>query len=266
MTDGWDCHAHVIGDEAQFPFVAGRAYTPAPAPLDDYLALLDRHGIARGVLVQPSVYGFDNACLLDALDRAEGRLRGIVVPPPDATVRDLEAMHRRGTRGVRVNQINPGALPVEAVVHWMPVLRALGWHVELHVDIETLPDLTAFVRQFDVPVVIDHMGRPAPGRTDPSLPHLQTLVNLVRGGECVVKLSAPYRLSSTAPPWADVVPLARALVAANPRGCLWGSDWPHVHTDSPVQTKDVLEAFTLWCPAPGARAGVASEAAARVFL
>jgi predicted TIM-barrel fold metal-dependent hydrolase len=265
MTGGWDAHAHVVGDAARFPFAAGRAYTPAPAPLDDYLAMLDRHGLARGVLVQPSAYGFDNGCLLDALDRAAGRLAGIVVPPPDATVRDLEAMHRRGARGVRVNRINPGGLPVQVVAAWSPVLRGLGWHVELHVEVETVPDCAAFVGQFGVPVVIDHMGRPAPGRTDPSLPHLRTLVDLVRRGDCCVKLSAPYRLSDAAPPWRDVAPLAQALVEANPRACLWGSDWPHVHTAQRVRADDLLMALRLWCPDAATRRIVTGESAAMLF-
>ena len=148
----WDAHAHVIGDPDLFPFSPGRSYTPPPAPLSAYLAMLDRHGLAHGVLVQPSVYGVDNGCLLDALDRAGGRLFGVVVPPADACARDLEAMHRRGVRGVRCNLINPGGLSPETVVAWAPVLRALGWHVELHVAVEALANLRAFVGQFGVPV------------------------------------------------------------------------------------------------------------------
>ena len=106
----WDAHAHVIGDPREFPLSPGRSYTPQPASLDEYLAMLDRYRIARGVLVQPSVYGHDHRCLFDALDRSGGRLRGIAVPSPDATTQDLEAMHERGVRGIRCNLINPGGL------------------------------------------------------------------------------------------------------------------------------------------------------------
>jgi predicted TIM-barrel fold metal-dependent hydrolase len=260
----WDAHAHVIGGGRRFPLVPDRAYTPAAASLEDYLAMLDRQGIARGVLVQPSVYGFDNSCLLDALDRAGRRLAGIVVPPPRATARDLEAMHRRGARGVRLNLLNPGTLPVEAVTTWQPVLRALGWHVELHVAVEET-DVAKLIDRFDVPLVIDHMGRPASGRTDPALPHLSRLVGLVRDGACYVKLSAPYRLSDAPPPWADVVPLARALVAANPRRCLWGTDWPHVHTAARVHVDDLVAARDSWCPDAEVRRIVMSEAAGDLY-
>ena len=265
MGEFWDAHAHVIGDPGRFPFAPGRSYTPDPAPLDDYLAMLDRHGIERGVLIQPSAYGTDNACLLDALDRARGRLAGIVVPAPDAGARDLEAMHTRGVRGVRVNLINPGTVPLDAVLGWRPVLRALGWHIELHVEIEEVEHLEGFVRQFDVPVVIDHMGRPSPGRTDPSRPFLKRLIELVRDDECFVKVSAPYRLSAAPPPWDDVRPLAEALIDANPRGCLWGTDWPHVHTPQRIRVDDLLNALDRWCPDASLRRTVTSTAAEALF-
>jgi predicted TIM-barrel fold metal-dependent hydrolase len=112
-SEGWDCHAHVIENTERYPLWSGRGYDPPIAALDDYLAFLDRNGIARGVLVQPSVYGFDNRCLLDALERADGRLRGIAVPAPDTSAAEMEAMHRFGVRGVRCNLINAGGLSME---------------------------------------------------------------------------------------------------------------------------------------------------------
>jgi len=261
----WDGHAHVIGDPARFPFWTGRGYTPQTAPLEAYLAMLDHHGLAHGVLVQPSVYGHDNRCLLDALDRAGGRLFGIVAPPPDATPHDLEAMHQRGVRGVRCNLINPGGLLAGTIAGWQPVLRALGWHVELHLAVEETPDLAGLVARFGVPVAIDHMGRPAPARVDPASPYLRSLIDLVRDDACLVKLSAPYRLSNQAPPWRDVTPLAQALVAANPRACVWGSDWPHVDTAAPVRMDDLFEALDAWCPDNETRAIVTAGAAPALF-
>ena len=265
MNATWDAHAHVIGDPTRFPLWSGRGYTPAAASLEDYLAMLDRHGLERGVLVQPSVYGSDNSCLLDALDRADGRLRGVAVPPPDATARDLEALHAHGVRAVRCNTIDPGGLSPDVVRRWLAALAALGWHVELQVAVDTVPDLGAFVAGFGVPVVIDHMGRPGPGRLDPSSPPLADVVALVRDGACFVKLSAPYRISRMAPPWEDVTPLARALVAANPAACLWGSDWPQVNIASAVGTGDLVDALATWCPDAGVRHVVMTEAAGRLF-
>jgi predicted TIM-barrel fold metal-dependent hydrolase len=264
-ASAWDAHAHVIGDQATFPMWPGRSYTPEPAPLDAYLSILDRYGFAHGVLVQPSVYGFDNRCLIDALDRAAGRMFGIVVPPPDASARDLERMNQHGVRGVRCNLINPGGLRPETVIQWRWVLRALGWHVELHVAIADLPDLAGLLPRIGVPVVVDHMGRPAPGQTDPGLPPLRTLLDLVRDGRCYVKLSAPYRLSPQPPPWSDLAPLAGALVSANPQACLWGSDWPHVDTASPVRTSDVIDTLSRWIPEAQTRQIVTNHAVRLLF-
>jgi predicted TIM-barrel fold metal-dependent hydrolase len=241
-----DFHAHVIDE--RFPLWAGRGYEPRVATLDDYLGFLDRNGIARGVLVQPSVYGFDNRCLLDGLQRADGRLRGIAVPAPDTTAEELEAMHRSGVRGVRCNLMYPGGLGFDAVSAWQPVLHELGWRVELQIALETVTDLAALIERFEGPIVIDHMGRPTPGQCDPSRPALQQLIALVRAGACYVKLSAPYRLSVEKPPWRDVAPLAQALLAANASKCLWGSDWPHLDTGARVTEPDLFAALTEWCP------------------
>ena len=254
-ADGaWDCHAHIIGDPARYPLAAGRSYDPPAAPLEAYLAMLDRRGIARGVLVQPSVYGFDNRCMLDALDSAAGRLSGIAVPSPGSSARDLKAMHARGVRGVRCNLLNPGGLDPDIVLEWQPVLRELGWHVVLHVDVTAIADPRAYLGRFALPVVIDHMGHP-PRRCL----HLPELVGCVRDRICFVKLSAAYRLSSEAPPWRDVAPLARALLAANPAACVWGSDWPHTDVTTSIREDDLFAALAEWCPDPRMRRAVLEE-------
>jgi predicted TIM-barrel fold metal-dependent hydrolase len=246
----WDCHAHVIEDPRRFPLAGGRAYEPPLAPLTSYLAMLDRYGFANGVLVQPSVYGFDNRCLLDALDRAGGRLFGIAVPSPDSSPRDLEAMHRRGVRGVRCNLLYAGGLSLGVAQTWLPVLRALQWHIDVHARIDEL-HLPSMLARFDVPIVIDHMGR--------SLRSSQ-LLEAVRRRSCYVKLSAPYRMSAGAAPWRDVAPFARALSEANPEACLWASDWPHTDTEAPFTMEDLIAALAEWCPAEEPRRVMLTQA------
>ncbi len=276
----WDCHAHVIENRERYPLSPNRGYDPPDAPLEHYLEMLDRHGLARGVLVQPSIFGFDNRCMLAALDRADGRLLGVAVPAPDTTAAELEVMHRRGVRGVRCNLLNPGGLDPAVVLEWQPVLRDLGWHVAFHVDIEEIGDPGAYLGRFDVPVVIDHMGSPfaarpreedpgemlAPtGELDPSSPGFRRLVELTRAGACYVKLSAPYRLSHVVPPWPDVTPLARALLEANPGACLWATDWPHTDTRTPVREEDLIRALADWCPEPERRRTVLVDTPAKLL-
>ena len=277
MSDaiGWDTHAHVIGDAREYPLSPARSYTPPPASLDDYLAMLDRHGIARGVLVQPSVYGHDHRCLLDALDRADGRLRGIAVPSPDATTADLEAMHARGVRGVRCNLINPGGLSPTVVASWQPALRAMGWHLEFHIRMDQIAGWGRVLESFDIPVVVDHMGRPTPDPIDARLQPHPDLIRLIRDGRCYVKLSAPYRISGAAAlarnsaqrdgGWPDVVALARAFLEANPSACLWGTDWPHVDSSPAVNTADVIAALDDWLGDRWSRARVTTDAAEQLF-
>ena len=258
----WDCHAHVI-EPTRFPLWPGRGYEPPAAPLASYLDLLGRYGFDRGVLVQPSVYGFDNSCLLDALQRADGRLLGIVVPAPDAHAQQFATWHRQGVRGVRCNRLNPGGLELATLVEWQPVLRDLGWHVQLHIDVEAT-NLQEFIEQLDVPVVVDHMGRPAPGRADPALPALQQLISFVRAGECYVKLSAPYRLSADGAPWPEVTALARALLDANAARCLWGSDWPFTQMTG-VETAAIFATAERWFSDDNERRAVLATTPASLF-
>jgi predicted TIM-barrel fold metal-dependent hydrolase len=144
--------------------------------------------------------------------------------------------------------VNAGGLQPDVLLRWQPTLAELGWHIAFQIAVGGVADLRAFLEPFTVPIVIDHMGRPEPGRADPSEPGVNRLVELVKAGGCFVKLSAPYRLSNALPPWPDVTPLARALISANPAACIWATDWPHTQHLDPVREEDVMAALVLWCP------------------
>ena len=73
-----DCHAHVLRCDA--PLASDRHSRPRrDCTVEEYLSVLDAHSISHGILTAPSFYGTDNSLLLDALDRAGGRLRGTVI-------------------------------------------------------------------------------------------------------------------------------------------------------------------------------------------
>src|SRR6185312_5677585 len=93
-----DTHAHVISDGIRHPFVEERSYTPPPAPEEDYLRMLSKCGMSRGVLVQVSVHGTDNRYLLSVLRRHPDRLRGVAVVGADVADHELEALHAAGVR------------------------------------------------------------------------------------------------------------------------------------------------------------------------
>ena len=84
-----DCHAHVFGPREKYPYAATRLYTPPEVTLDDYLAMHDTVGIARGVLVQTGLYGNDNSFIVDAIAAHPDRLRGIALIGEDISDREL---------------------------------------------------------------------------------------------------------------------------------------------------------------------------------
>src|SRR5258707_2093324 len=98
-----DCHAHICGPAATFPYAHERIYTPPDATITDYLNLLSSLGVDRAVLVQPSVYGTDNRALLEALQTAGPGVRGIAVVDAAISAADIASLHRAGIRGVRLN-------------------------------------------------------------------------------------------------------------------------------------------------------------------
>lgn len=196
----------------------------------------------HGVLVQPSVYGYDNSCLIDALHHAKGRLRGIAVPSPGSTADDLTRMHDAGVRGIRCNLVNSFGLTPSHLAPWRSLLRDLHWHVEVQLRLRDLPEALEALAPYKIPIVVDHMGRPDPLPDAVACDNaaaavlMYGLTDALRRGDCYVKLSAPYRITKASAPWRRVTAIARALIEAAPGRCLWGSDWPHTEMTVPVDT------------------------------
>ena len=242
-----DTHAHVIGLPPEFPFVAGRSYTPPEARAEAYLRMLDATGMAYGVLVQVSVHGTDNRGMLEALRAHRERLRGIAVIPLGLPERALRALKDDGVVGLRLNVLYGGGIGFDHVSAYGDLCRDMGWHLQFLIDARTLPPLAATLGRLPVPFVVDHMGHfpTSAGLDDPGF---RTLVSLVRDG-AFVKLQGASRNSVAGPPYADTVPFARMLNDAGPERCLWGSDWPHVATWGPMpKIGDLLDLMAGWVP------------------
>lgn len=260
-----DTHAHVIGAPERFPFVAARSYTPPPAPMAAYLAMLDALRMDRGVLVQVSVHGTDNRAMVEALGASPDRLRGIAVVNADASDRELEDLARAGVRGVRLNTLFGGGVTPEHLDRLAERIAPLGWHMQFLIDARTLPELGPRIERLPVEAVIDHMGF-IPVDAGIGNPGFQWLLRLLKGGRTWVKVSGAYRVSKTGAPFHDATPFARALLAAAPDRCLWGSDWPHVAVTGPMfNTGDLLELLPLWAPDEPLRRKVLVDNPARLF-
>jgi 2-pyrone-4,6-dicarboxylate lactonase len=260
-----DTHAHVIGAAARFPMVPNRSYTPPPAPGAAYLDMLDALHMERGVLVQISIYGTDNRCMLETLKAHPRRLRGIAVVSPDvsdATLRDLADC---GVRGIRFNVLFGGGVAIDGLERLAARVAPLGWHVQLLIDARNLPELGPRIGRLPVDVVFDHMGHmPVASGTDH--PGFQWLLRLLRDGKAWVKLSGAYRISQAGAPFHDTLDFAQALVAAAPDRCVWGSDWPHVSVDGPMfNTGALLDLLPLWVPDETIRNRILVDNATRLY-
>jgi 2-pyrone-4,6-dicarboxylate lactonase len=264
-----DCHAHIFEPVSRYPLQANRAYTPAETPLS---ALLDMHrplGIERLVLVQASAHGTDNRAILDAAAQHPSRIRAIVSVEEGVSDRELQEMHERGARGIRLNLVDRGGMPfssLTAVRDFAERLKDLGWHVELLVHVEQAPELEDLVKAMPVPVCVGHVGY-TPTRAGLDHPGYQRFLALLRDGYFWVKLTGPYRISSEErPPYSDVAPFARAVVEAAPDRLVWGSDWPHVlHFKHMPNDGELFSLLAGWAPDPETRRRILVDNPRRLY-
>jgi len=258
-----DCHTHVFGDPRRFPFASSRTYTPPTASVDEMRNLHRALRTTRVVIVQPSVYGTDNSCTLDAITQLGPNARGIAVIDDQTSNAQLDEMDRSGIRGIRINlatvgQTDPdlGRRRLEATVARIGKRR---WHVQMFTQLSVIEAMQKDVAASPVPVVFDHFGG-AQAAGGSSQRGFDVLLDLVRSGRAYVKVSAPYRGSTAAPDFADMAPLAKALIVANVQRILWGTDWPHPDTTpgrapteiSPLRQIDdgrVFNQFASWITA-----------------
>ncbi len=281
--DAVDCHVHVF-DGARFPFAEKRSYTPGPATVDDLRAHLDALGIDRTVLVQPSVYGTDNACLLDALQQLGPEVaRAIaVVDPATVTDEEIAALKATGVVGLRINLAvqgeDRGAAAVEAVSKATARVAGHDLVVQVFADMPLLEPLEETIAAAPVPIVLDHFAgaKAAEGTGQPGFAALE---RLLADGKVWLKLSAPYRASDQAPDYGDLQPIVEAMVAANADRLVWASDWPHtgggrdranrkptdIEPFREIDDAHVLQQLAVWVPDPAQRQKILVDNAATLF-
>lgn len=267
-----DCHCHVFGPAVRFPYAEPRSYTPEDAPFEAYIAHLDRLGCQRGVLVQPSAYGRDNAAMLDALARSPERLRGVAVGGAELTPATLKQWHANGVRGLRANEFRRDGKPyyqngvgLKDIEPLYGAMADLGWHLQLWIDTRDLPDLLPVLARVPMPVVVDHMGR-MEHHHGTQHPGFQALLRGVGEGRLWSKVSGTYRLGATAPDYLEAKPFHDALASANPANLVWGSDWPHPRPEGPVpDARHLLDLFLAWTPKAAHRQAILSDNPARLY-
>jgi predicted TIM-barrel fold metal-dependent hydrolase len=276
-----DCHTHIHGDPAKFPFYAGRVYTPEPASPEEMAALHKALHIERVVIVTPSVYGPDNSSTLFGIKARGATARGVAVIDDKTPESDLDAMNQAGFRGIRLNLAtggtsdpNVGRQRFQAAVDRV---KARGWHVQMFTSLAIISGIKDLVAASPVPVVFDHFGG-ALGELGPEQPGFADLLELVQTGKAYVKISGAYRASKLGPDFPDAAPLARALIAANADRIVWGTDWPHPNSVAPSGGKPtdltplfqiddgrLLNQLPVWAPDAAIRKKILVDNPARLY-
>ncbi|MEC5408548.1 amidohydrolase family protein [Paraburkholderia sp. MPAMCS5] len=232
-----DCHVHIF-DAERYPFAAQRSYTPGRARVSDLLEFEGRLGFDRVVVVQPSVYGTDNAAMLAALrELGTARARGVaVIDPRNVSESGLRAMHEQGVRGVRLNLEVKGqrdhAVALAQLERAAQKVAPLGWSIQIYADVDVVAALSPTIAALPVHVVLDHFAGLRTARQPEQKEAFETVLALAKGGNVYIKLSAPYRASREAPDFSDIALFAQQLIQARPDRMLWASDWPHTGSAS----------------------------------
>jgi predicted TIM-barrel fold metal-dependent hydrolase len=230
------------------------------------------------VIVQPSFYGFDNTCMLDAMAELGASARGIAVVAPNtplATLRDLDA---KGVRGLRINLESAGNRDPKAAAAFLQqyaaLAKPLNWHLQVFAAVTVIGQIAGQIADLGVPVVVDHFGLPA-AADGFGQRGFGGMFDLVTAKLIYVKLSAPYRVSKL-PDYSDTDWLGRTLIQGAPDRMLWASDWPHTQTipgrplDQPtpfyrIDQPAVMRRFASWCYDEAIRKMILVDNPARLY-
>jgi predicted TIM-barrel fold metal-dependent hydrolase len=261
-----DSHVHVFGPVDRYPHVAQPHYTLPDGPPP----LLDRMtrglGLDRFAIVQPSFYGTDNRCMLDALDELGDRARGVAMVDDGVEDEVLDAMHRRGVRALRLDLFLRAQWPIARIVDYIQRsaerIRPWGWHLQFYTPGYVVRDLVPAMPDIASDFVIDHMGYmlESDGLTRADF---DRLIAAVAGGRGWMKLSGPYRIAKDGN-YARLLPYAQAIADALPDRTLWGSDWPHI-PNGQMDTGALLNLLGEWVPDADRRKRILSDNPARLY-
>ena len=244
-ADACDSHLHIYDPRFKMKWPNLPAVTDAS--VEEYRLLQKRNGTSRAVVVQPAAYGTDNQVTLDAVARLGIAVtRGIAVVHPSVTDTELVAMNKGGIRGLRFSLHEPrtAVTSIDMIEPLAHRAHRLGWHVQLHLRGEQIVEMASLIERLPGTIVFDHMARlPQPEGTRHAA--LRVVKRMLDKGNAWVKLSGPYLDTKIGPPrYADMKPVARALVEHAPERCVWGSDWPH--PTEPHSKPDDAELFDLF--------------------
>ena len=264
--DACDAHCHVFGPAAKFPYDPTAAYHPPDAPFEALCKLHAILGIERAVIVHASCHGPDMRATLDAIARAGGHFRGTAIIDESCTDRDLERLHDGGIRGVRFNFVKHlGGRPDLDFFHrTVDRVKALGWHLILHLDSSDIVEFEDVFRGLPLPIVIDHMARVNAADGLDQKP-FRVLLDFMKNEHIWVKVCGAERVSAHGPPFIDAVPFAQALIDIAPERILWGTDWPHPNVKYMPNDGDLVDLIPLMAPDAAVQRKILVDNPARLY-
>ena len=223
-----DCHIHSF---SKVPEPTRGAYAPPPVDITDYAQEATPFGIRRAVIIQASVDGTDNSRLVGTLgQKTDLALRGVAnVDPGNA---DLQALHSAGVRAIRMqDRARLGKSELDKLQDLARCASSVGWHLELNTEPASLDEISRQLAHLPetVQLVLDHIAHIDPARPDDFF----RLRRLMDSGRVWVKLS-PTRVSHEIGRYDDLTSIVEQIAQDYPAQCIWGSDWPHVMTQSPL--------------------------------
>ena len=247
-----DCHAHIFNREMPLAPDAWHR-PPGEATAEAFLAQMARADVGHGVLAGASIYGDYNDYSLQAT-RGTSTLRTTVIVSPGVSRQALDRMAEAGAVGIRLQLRNKPIPDLDGAAFraLLGHVTELGWHVQLHDDLQRLPPVIAAVERAGAALVIDHFGRP---EDDSALdgPAFRTVLDAIGRGHTWVKVSADFRLPSRAVAQGA---LDRLLAAAGPERLLWGSDWPFSGFEQSMSYGRAVQAYHALVPDGAIRAAI----------
>jgi predicted TIM-barrel fold metal-dependent hydrolase len=222
-----DCHTHIHGDPARFPWFAGRTYTPEAALPEEMTALHKALGIERVVIVTPSVYGADNSAASYGMAARGKDARGVAVIDERTSDAELDRLVSLGFKGIRLNLstagINDPKIATERFLAAAARVKSRNWHIQLNTTLPVIAAMKDTLAASPVTLVFDHFGN-AKEELGVAQHGFSDLVALVKSGKAYVKISISGGPRQN---YGYFAPLAQTLIGANVDRILWGSNWPH---------------------------------------
>jgi D-galactarolactone isomerase len=252
-----DCHHHIYS--SRYPVDPRATLLPEDATVEDYRALQHRLGMTRHVIIQPSTYGIDNSCTLDALAAFGPQARAVAVVDTTVSDAELQRMDGLGVRGIRFNLAQAGATTPEMIEPLSQRVNDLGWHIQINAPAAKIMEIKGIFDGVPTPIVFDHLAHiPEPaGTADPLFP---VIIALIDKGKTWVKLSGAYADTKVGPPtYSDAGAVARAYVKAAPERLVWGSDWPHPSEKVKPDDALLLDLLLDWAPDEAVRTRILTQ-------